>query len=84
MTELEMYKELVKAQHNQYIGVIRELEDVVHDAYVSELIPRFDNVDIEDALLIMHTIFNIVCKTLKENSDVTIKTIESEMENDKR
>ena len=79
MTELEMYKETVKAVHNQYIEVLTELEDRIHDAYISRLIPTY-NVDVEDALIITHATFNIACKALKDSCDAAIKVIESEME----
>jgi hypothetical protein len=80
MTEIEMYKETVKAVHNQYIEVISTLEDTLHDAYVSGIIPRFNNVDIKDALIITHATINTVCRALKDSCDATIETIESEME----
>lgn len=80
MTAIEMYKETVKAVHNQYIGVIRKLEDTIHEGYVSDIIPRFNNVGIDDALSITHTTFDVICETLKDSCDATIETIESEME----
>lgn len=84
MTEIEMYKETLKAVHNQYIAVIRNLEDVIHEGYVSNRIPRFNNVGIDDALAITHTTFDIVCKTLKDNCDIAITVIESEEKNEKK
>lgn len=77
MTVIEMYKETVKAVHNQYVGVIRDLEDTIHEGYLSDIIPRFNNVGIADALIIMHTTFDLVCRALKDSCDVAIKVIES-------
>lgn len=80
MTEIEMYKETIKAVHNQYIEVLATLEDTLHDGMVSGKVEFKENVKVVDALIIMHATINIACKALKDSCDAAIETIESEME----
>lgn len=80
MTEIEMFKETVKAVHNQYIEVLSTLEDALHDGMVSGEVSMIENVKIVDALIIMHATINIACKALKDSCDAAIAAIESEME----
>lgn len=79
MTEIEMFKETVKVVHNQYIEVLRTLEDTLHDGMVSGELTLLENVKVVDALIIMHITINVVCKALKDSCDAAIETIESEM-----
>lgn len=74
----EMYKEIVKAVHNQYITVITRLEDILHEGYASGLI--VSNDDIVNDLIIMHTTIHTVCCALKDSCDAAIEVIESEEE----
>lgn len=78
MFEIIMYKEIVKAVHNQYITVIRGLEDALHEGYASGLI--VSNDDIANDLSIMHATINTVCRALKDSCEVAIEVIESEEE----
>lgn len=80
MTEKEMFKETVKAVHNQYIKVLTTLEDTLHDGMVSGEVSITENVKIVDALIIMHGTINVACEALKDSCDAAIKTIESEMQ----
>ena len=80
MSELEMYKEIVKAVHNQYITAIVELEDLIHHGYMSGELSLFNDVSTEDVLIITHTTFQIVCNILKDSCDAALEVIESEME----
>ena len=80
MTEIEMYKETVKAVHNQYINVLSTLEDTLHDGMKSGEVKLPENIKVSEALIIMHVTINVACKALKDSCDAAIKTIESEME----
>lgn len=79
MTKLEMYKETVKAVHNQYIEVLSALEDTLHDGIVSGEVSMIKNVKTVDTLIIMHATINVACQALKDSCDDAIKAIESEM-----
>jgi len=80
MTEIEMYKETLKAVHNQYIKVLRKVENAICKGYLSDEIPRADNVGIDDALILTHATCNVLYAALKDSCDTALKTIESEME----
>ena len=80
MTEIEMYKETVKAVHNQYIEVLSALEDTLHDGIQSGKAKFPENIKVEEALIIMHATIDIACMVLKDSCDDAIRTIESEME----
>lgn len=80
MTEIEMFKETVKVVHNQYIEVLSTLEDTLHDGIMSGEVSMIKNVNIVDALIIMHATINVACQALKDSCDAAIKVIESETE----
>lgn len=83
MTEIEMFKETVKAVHNQYIEVLSTLEDTLHAGIQSGIAKLPEDIKVEEALIIMHATINSACMALKDSYDATIRTIESEMENER-
>lgn len=80
MSELEIYKETVKAVHNQYIEVLTTLEATLHEGMVSGEVKFKEHINVVDALITMHATINIACKALKDSCDAVIETIESETE----
>lgn len=74
-----MYIETVKAVHNEYVEIIEQLEDTLHAAYKSGMIPELVGCDTEAAISIMHATIHTTLRVLKISCDNTVEVMEEEM-----
>ena len=79
MTEIEMYVETIKAVNNEYRRVLLDLEDKLHQGYVSGEIP-LHGIELKDTIVIMHAMFMTARAELKMHCDTLLEQIEREME----
>lgn len=79
MTEIEMYKETIKAVNNEYQRVLLDLEESLYIGYESGEIALY-GVELKDTLRIMHVALMTARLAMKTRCDDLLEQIESEME----
>lgn len=71
MTEIEMYKETLKAIHNEYVTTLKAVESCLLRGASYGFLTRDD--DIESTI---HATMHVACAALKDKMDELLKEIE--------
>lgn len=71
MTEIEMYKETLKAVHNEYITTLKLVEASLLTGAKYGFLTRDDNIEST-----IHATIHVACNTLKDKMDELLKEIE--------
>lgn len=75
MAEKEMYKEVLKVVHNEYVDEINELKDTLEDAYSRGYIDT-NNLDKIDCIAVMKATISTTLMTLKMHMDKRMEELD--------
>lgn len=77
MDTQEMFIELLKIVHNEYMEVIYSVEDTLQQGYEQKMIPVFGDPAIQES--VMHATVDLICMQLKKHCDDRIKQIREDI-----
>lgn len=79
MNTQQIFIELLKTVHNEYMEVIYDLEDTLQKGYEQKMVPIFGDPAVEES--VMHSTVDLICLQLKRHCDDRIEQIRKDINN---